>query len=161
MNDGSVPPESARTIVNLPRLVEQLSPPDRERFDRILHVSQSVGELVAPESMHAWIEKLFGSVEAVEHQVIVKTTNLVTLEGTLFNALRASRPFESTHSNDVEAALNEGVGDPFCHPLEGTPEDVFGRVHGAMSVTAANIAKYDAFHGVVVFGEHNPLKFTA
>ncbi len=161
MNNGAVPPDSARTIVNLPYLVEHLAPEDRERFQRIVHVSQSVGELVPPESMHAWIAKLFGSVEAVERQVIVKTTNLVTMEGTLFNALRASRPFESSHSSDVDTLVNEGVGDPFCSPLEGTPEDVFGRVHGTTSVTAANIAKYDAFHGVVVFGEHNPLKFDA
>jgi hypothetical protein len=150
-----------RTISNLPQLVEALSPADRERFSRIIHVSQSVGELIPPESMHEWIAKLFGSVAAVERQVIVKTTNLVTMEGTLFNALRASRPFESTHSSDVETLLNEGVGDPFCSPLEGTPADVFGRIRGATSITAANIAKYDAFHSVVVFGEHNPLKFDA
>jgi hypothetical protein len=160
MNNGP-PPESARSIANLPRLVAGLSPSDRERFERIVHVSQSVGELIPPQSMHEWIAKLFGSVAAVERQIIIKTTNLVTMEGTLFNALRASRPFESTQSSDVDTLLNEGVGDPFCKPLEGTPEDVFGRIHGTRSVTASNIAKYDAFHGVVVFGEHNPLKFDA
>src|SRR4051794_26802868 len=137
MNSGSLPSDLARSIANLPRLVDALSPPDRARFDRIVHVSESVGELIAPRSMHDWIAKLFGSVAAVERQTIIKTTNLVTLEGTLFNALRASRPFESTMSSDVDTMLNEGVGDPFCSPLEGTPEDVFGRVHGAHSITAS------------------------
>jgi hypothetical protein len=161
MKNGPLPADSARSIANLPRLVDALSPADRARFDRIVHVSQSVGELIPPQSMHDWIAKLFGSVAAVERQIIIKTTNLVTMEGTLFNALRASRPFESTQSSDVDTLLNEGIGDPFCSPLEGTPEDVFGRVRGARSITASNIAKYDAFHGVVVFGEHNPLKFDA
>src|SRR5437870_86787 len=123
-SNGSAPPDSERTISNLPQLVEALSSADRERFSRIIHVSQSIGELIPPESMHDWIAKLFGSVAAVERQVIVKTTNLVTMEGTLFNALRASRPFESTHSSDIDTLLNDGVGDPFCTPLEGTPEDV-------------------------------------
>jgi hypothetical protein len=43
--------------------------------------------------------------------------------------------------------------------LEGTPEDVFGRVRGRHSITASNVAKYDVFHGVIVFDEHNPLRF--
>src|ERR1041384_500056 len=116
MMNGTLPPDSVRSIANLPQLVDRLSPADQERFHRIVHVSQSVGELIPPRSMHDWIAKLFGSVAAVERQTIIKTTNLVTLEGTLFNALRASRPFESTMSSDVDTMLNEGVGDPFCTP---------------------------------------------
>ncbi|MBO3804241.1 MAG: hypothetical protein JTT11_10325, partial [Candidatus Brockarchaeota archaeon] len=51
-------------------------------------------------------------------------------------------------------------GDPFCEPLEKTPEDVFGRVRGKSCVTASNVAKYDGFHGIVVFREHDPLRIT-
>ena len=109
--------------------------------------------------MRDWITKLFGSVSAVEEQTIIKTTNVVTMEGTLFNALRSSRPFESGHSEEVDEVVKSGAGDPFCRPLEGTPEDVFGRVRGKRSITASNVAKYDAFHGVVIFDEHNPLGF--
>ena len=150
---------ATRSIVRLAELVRALPASERARFERLVHVSESVGELCPPEAMHGWIEKLFGSVEAVERQAIVKTTNLVTLEGTLFNALRASRPFESMHSEDLDALVDGGIGDPFCSPLDATPEDIFGRVRGRHSVTASNIAKYDAFHGVVIFDEHNPLRF--
>ncbi len=149
----------SHSILNLSSLVGELDGPERARFDRIIHVSESTGHLVAPDSMRPWIEKLFGSVEAVQRQSILKTTNLVTMEGTLFNALRASRPFESKHPDDLDTILNGGTGDPFCNPLEGTPEDVFGRVRGKHAVTASNVAKYDAFHGVVVFEHHNPLEF--
>jgi len=148
------------TIGDLPALVAALPAPERARFDRLIRVTHATGELRPPESMHAWITKLFGSVAAVEQQTIVKTTNLVTLEGTLFNALRASRPFESGHSEEVDEVVSSGAGDPFCKPLEGTPEDVFGRIQGKYAITASNVAKYDAFHGVIVFNEHNPLSFT-
>ena len=51
--------------------------------------------------------------------------------------------------------------DPFCEPELNTPEDVFGRIRGRHAITASNIAKYDGFHGVVIFEEHDPLAFTA
>ena len=145
------------TIGDLPALVNDLDAEARQRFDRLIRVTRATGHLRSPESMHDWIRKLFGSVEAVETQTIVKTTNLVTFEGTLFNALRASRPFESGHSEEVDQVVASGAGDPFCHPLEGTPEDVFGRVRGTHAVTASNVAKYDAFHGVIVFDDTGEL----
>ena len=133
----SLRPESAPTISDLPALVGALPAKERQRFDRLIRVTQATGQLRPPESMHAWITKLFGSVAAVEQQTIVKTTNLVTMEGTLFNALRASRPFESGHSEEVDQVVSSGAGDPFCNPLEGTPEDIFGRVRGEHSITAS------------------------
>lgn len=147
-------------ITELRAAVDQLPPEDRARIDRILHISESTGVLVAPASMHKWIESFFGSVAAVEQQKIVKTTNLVTFEGTLFNALRSSRPMEQGPPEDLGALLGSGTGDPFCRPQEGTPEDLFGRVRGEHAVTASNIAKYDAFHGVVIFDHHDPLAFS-
>jgi hypothetical protein len=149
-----------RAITDLAAVVERLAEPDRVRFDRLFHVSESTGVLVAPASMHKWIESFFGSVEAVEQQKIVKTTNVVTFEGTLFNALRSSRPMAADVPEQLDEIVGSNAGDPFCHPHEGTPEDLFGRVNGAHAVTASNIAKYDAFHGVVVYRQHNPLEFT-
>lgn len=157
--ERSAPLQGERTIVNLPALVQALPPRDRRLFDRLFRITESVGRLRVPESMHEWIRKQFGALAAVERQTIVKTTNLVTMEGTLFNALRASRPFESRGAEEVEEIISSGLGDPFCNPLEGTPEDVFGRVRGRRCITASNVAKYDAFHGVVIFEEHNPLCF--
>lgn len=145
------------TITDLEALVQRLPADERHCFDRLIHVITSTGRLEAPASMHPWIESLFGSVEAVAEQHIVRTMNLVTYEGTLFNALRSSRPMETDLPDDLDVILTSGTGDPFCRPLEGTPADVFGRVHGKHAITASNIAKYDAFHGVIVFDEHNPL----
>jgi len=121
----------------------------------------TVGELRPPESMHEWIKKYFGSVPAVQQQRIVKVTNLITLEGALFNELRTSRPMEAKAASDLAQTILSNVGDPFCKPLEGTPEDIFGRVQGKHCITASNVAKYDTFHGLVISNEHNPLVFTA
>ena len=120
----------------------------------------TTGRLDPPEAMRAWIERSFGSVEAVTEQRVIKVTNRATLEGSLFNGLRASRPLDTSVSVDLEREIEATVGDPFCRPEEGTPADVFGRVRGEYSVTASNVAKYDGFHGVVVFDDHNPLHLT-
>src|SRR5918998_3810856 len=147
-------------ITDLPALIEDLSLEDRRLAERILSISATTGRLDPPEGMRAWIEKSFGSVDAVTEQRIVKVTNRVTLEGTLFNELRASRPLDTGVSLDLDREIAATEGDPFCRPEEGTPADVFGRVEGGHATTASNIAKYDGFHGVVVFDDHNPLHLT-
>jgi hypothetical protein len=149
------------SIATLDQLIATLPRDDRARFHRIFRLSTTVGHLNPPETMRQWIEGYFGSVETVKNQRIVKITNLVTMEGSLFNELRASRPIEVKQSSDLQKIIADNVGDPFCRPLEGTPADTFGRVRGKHSITASNVAKYDGFHGVVVFDEHNPLVFSS
>jgi hypothetical protein len=150
----------AREITNLPALLRGLPPGERAAAERVFEVSATTGRLVAPEGMRPWIAKTFGSVEAAEEQRIVRVTNKATLEGTLFNGLRASRPLDTGMSADLEGEIRATEGDPFCRPEEGTPADTFGRARGRHSVTASNVAKYDGFHGVVVFDDHNPLDLT-
>lgn len=149
-------------IAQLDRLVADLPEEDRSRFERIYHLCITTGQVVPPEAMHAWIAGHFGSVEAVRRQRIVKVTNRVTLEGTLFNELRANRPMEApSGSNDLEKTIQNSAGGPFCDPITGTPADVFGRIQGKHALTASNVAKYDSWHAVIVFDEHHPLRFTA
>src|ERR671921_525799 len=149
-----------RAITDLPDLIRELLPDDRLLANRIFDVSATTGRLDPPGAMHAWIEKSFGSVDSVTAQRIVKVTNRITLDGTLFNGLRASRPLDTGVSLDLEREIAATEGDPFCHPEDGTPADVFGRVEGEHATTASNVAKYDGFHGVIVFDDHNPLHLT-
>jgi galactose-1-phosphate uridylyltransferase len=149
--------------MDLDALVEGLPPEEREIADRLFDVIPTTGRLEVPEGMRGWVEKTFGSVDAVREQRIVRVTNRVTLEGALFNELRASRPFDVAGGGGPDALrreIEETRGDPFCTPEQMTPEDVFGRVRGSYSVTASNVAKYDGFHGLVVFDDHDPLAFT-
>jgi len=152
-------PQIVPDIVRLADLVDALPEPNRSRFQRLYSVSTCEGQLDPPESMFDWITGYFGSVEAVLSQRIVKVTNRVTLEGALFNELRARRPMEARTSSDAVAFARARDGDPFCQAEEGTPRDVFGRIRGQHCITASNIAKYDGFHGLVVFDEHDPLAF--
>jgi len=149
-----------RTITNLPDLVAALPAEEQARFQRLFHLDATVGELDPPASMTPWIEEHFGSVAAVRRQRIVKVTNLVTLEGALFNAIRASRPVDAQDAVDLEQTIEKSFGGPFCHPEAGTPADVFGRVRGRHCITASNVAKYDGLHSVLIFNEHHPLRFT-
>ncbi len=148
------------SILDLPGLVDDLGSDDADRFDRLFRVSTTLGRMRVPDAMRPWVTKQFGSVEAVESQHIVKVTNLVTLEGALFNEIRSCRPFEAPVADDLEEIIRASEGGPFCKPLTGTPEDVFGRVTGEHSITASNVAKYDGFHGLVIFDEHNPLSWS-
>ena len=149
-----------RRITGLPGLISALPPEERAVAERLFDVSATTGRLDPPEEMRTWIEKSFGSVDAVLEQRIVRVTNRVTLQGTLFNGLRASRPLDTGLNVDLEREIEATAGDPFCHPEKGTPADVFGRVRGEHAITASNVAKYDGFHGVIVFDDHNPLHLT-
>jgi len=151
-----------RSIAHLDALVAALSEADRARFARIFHLDVTTGQVVPPAGMEDWIVAHFGAVEAVRRQRIVKVTNRYTLEGALFNELRSGRPHEAPPGDDdLEETIRRTRGGPFCRPEEGTPADLFGRIRGRSSITASNIAKYDGWHGVIIFDEHHPLRFTA
>jgi hypothetical protein len=150
-----------RTIVDLDILIEALPRKTKELSQRIFSVSTAEGQLKPPESMLPWIEQHFGSVDRVTEQKIIKVTNLVTYEGSIFNSLRALRPRQYEDRLRVEARLmDRAKDDPLSKPLEDTPEDLFGRIKGKYCITASNIAKYDGLHGMIIFKDHNPLKFS-
>jgi len=148
--------ESKGEIASLHAMVSSLPREEKETFERIFDVSVSEGSLRPPESMRPWLAGRFGSVESAMQQQIVRVANLVTMEEALFNPLRASRPL----GRGLGPASAHPGEDPLRDPLTTTPEDVFGRVEGKHCITAGNVAKYEAFHGVVVFDEPDPLRFT-
>ena len=149
------------SIANLEEIVNSLPAEEKALFQRIYAVTTTVGELRTPQSMEPWVGQQFGSVEAVTKQKIVKVTNMVTNEGSLFNKLRASRPMGGKDEKSIDAQLQDASHqDLFRYPENNTPEDLFGRVVGKHCITASNIAKYDGFHGVVIFNNFNPLHFS-
>jgi len=149
--------EMQPTIAELEDRVAALPPDARAAAERIFAVSSTVGRLDPPAEMREWITKQFGSIDAVTAQKIVRVTNLVMLEGALFNDLRARRPVEVKGADELRETIERSRNDPFCHPETGTPADTFGRIRGKHGLTASNVAKYDGYHGVLVFDEHDPL----
>jgi hypothetical protein len=160
--DGEAPHVFTPVVTELDRMVESLPSEEKRLFHRLFHFNTAIGGLKPPDTMRGWIEERFGSVEAVTSQKIVKITNLVTLEGALFNGLRACRPIEFKERITVDHRIADASDnhDPLCHPEMSTPEDTFGRVEGKYCVTASNIAKYDGMHGLVIFHDYDPLSFT-
>ena len=152
---------ASRTIADLDIIIEALPEKSKKLFQRLFLLTVSKGSLKPPETMLPWIEKQFGSVGRVTEQKIVKVTNLVTFEGAIFNSLRALRPKQLEDRLRVEArVLDRAKDDPLSTPLEDTPEDPFGRIRGKHSITASNVAKYDGLHGMIIFKDYNPLKFS-
>ena len=132
----------------------------RERAARLLEVSVVTGSTSPPPELEPWLTETFGSVEAVREQTVIKVTNPVTLEATLFAPLRARRPIDGASTgNDLAAEIAATEDDPFCHPETGTPAEATGRIRGRRVITGANAALADAHHAVIVFDEHDPLAF--
>ncbi|HUU10098.1 MAG TPA: hypothetical protein VM431_06105 [Phycisphaerae bacterium] len=151
-------------IAALDKVVAGLGPEDRARFDRMYDFSQSVAHVLPPKRMEAWITKVFkylaptpeGVMEAIRHQPITHVVNRWTGQATLYNAVRAQRPIEAKDTADLDQEIAKNLGDPFCKPLELTPANTFGRIG---TKTAANVATYDGWHGLVIFEDHSPLRF--
>ncbi len=150
-------------ITDLPQLIDRLDPPRRTRFERLFQVDITEGRCVVPDTMRPWVTEYFGSVARVEHQQIVRVTNLVTLDGALYNPVRSGRPLVKTSSDGQQtkaAATPISHGpDIFADPLRTTAADVFGRVRGQYCVTTGNIARWEGQHAVVIFDEYDPLIF--
>lgn len=149
------------SIENLAEVVAALPAGERELFQRLFTVTTTTGELKLPRAMHPWVEKQFGSLAAVRRQRVVRVTNNITGEETLFNRLRAARPIDARDTTGLDDELEAARGrDVFQDPLNGTPEDVFGRISGKHCVTASNVSKYDGLHGLVIFNDYHPLNFS-
>lgn len=168
--------------MNLEREIKNLKKSDRESYkilNQIYSFYFSMGTLKVPKSFERKISEYFGNrneqgeitetiqqtIHRIQSQRIVKTFNKWTGEGALFNSLRTNRPGMSNQNIEKENdELGRLIKDSqrncdFCKPEKYTPGDVFGRVMGKHSTTASNIAKYDAWSGLVIFQKHNPLDF--
>jgi hypothetical protein len=149
-------------ISTLPDRIAALPDDTRRACERIFRVATMAGYTNPPPTMHAWVERYFGSVAAVRQQAIVRVVNTLTLEGALFNPLRARRPLDSSGGDAaLEARIAAALagGDIFHDPERDTTADLFGRIRGQFCVTASNAAKCDGWHGLVIFDEPHPLRF--
>jgi hypothetical protein len=147
------------SILDLPERVAGLPKDARERVERLFRIELVHGRTDPPPAMHEWLVRQFGSLDAVREQDIVRVTNRWSLDGSLLSPLRGRRPVESGTTATWEQQVEATRGDAFCSPEQRTPADTWGRVRGERMISGANAAMYDAHHGVLVFGEHDPLAF--
>ncbi len=146
----------------MPARLAELAGPSKARAERLIDAWIVAARTDPPSGMEPWLTDVFGSVDAVREQTIVKVANLATGEATIFAPLRARRPIDGAHAGaTLEAEIAATVGDPFCDPESGTPAHPFGRVRGRRMVTGANAAAADAHHAVLIFDDHDPLSFDA
>jgi len=156
MNQGE------KSITELPELIDALSDRDRSLINSIFDVRESQGTLIYPEDP-AVIDG-YGPRERVERQKILKITNKITYESSLFNELRSRRPFQTMEKMDLDHEIKKTDGCIFCRPRAYfvTSTDSFlesGRIEMNTCFTASNPGKYDGYHGLVIFNDHNPYSF--
>lgn len=162
-----MPPDSVPDIFSLADILFSLPNERQARFGRIFHLSSTVGQIVPPGPMEDWITKRFGGLEVVKDQYVIKVTNQVTMEGALFNEVRSLWPASQPSLQQNPGMAEADQDDPFCDPERLTPADTFseetntpGRIRGQYCITASSLVKLDGYHGLVIFDEHNPLRFT-
>jgi hypothetical protein len=155
-DDGGQP---MSRIADLPRLIDALPSDARAIANNLYDVSVVSGRLNAPPELRDWVVEHFGSMEAVQEQQITRVTDRWTLGGAIFSPLRGSRPQVDAADSRFARLVESSFGDEFCHPETGTPSDVWGRIRGRRTITAANAAMFEGHHGVVIFDRHDPLAF--
>lgn len=151
---------SNQTIATINEQVPSLPEPLRQIGQRIYQIDVMQGRTVVPPLMEPWVEKHFGDVAAVREQTIVKIVNRFTLESGLFNPVRAHRPNADYPEDEaLEAWITQELTghDVFTDPEHETTADVFGRIRGRYCLSASNVAKYDGWHGLVIFDDPHPL----
>ncbi len=149
----------AYDLGGLDKRIDTLSSADRALFKRLYVLSIHSGKMIIPEHLRPWVERQFGSVEAVTNQQVVQVTNRITGDETVFNSVRSFKPSDTRDKTSVSIDSIDMGADTFANPLENTPEDTFGRIEGRHCITASNIAKCDELHGLVIFKNSHPLKW--
>ena len=141
--------------------LDKLSPADKDLFDRIYKISIVDGKLIIPSEMEEWVKNTFGNIDDISCQEIIKINNIVTYEGSIFNVHRTSRPFDAPSQNiSIDEILKHNRNKDFSTPLQSTPSDLFGRIKKNNTITAANIAKYDSMHSLIIAINENPLEIS-
>jgi hypothetical protein len=163
---------SEMTIANLDLIRKGLTDEGLSLIDRIFDIRPAEGRLIYPDSPE--IIKRLGEADQVKRQKIIKVTNLITWESALFNELRSRRPLQTGDHVELEEELRRREGCHFCIPKAYyvTPGDVFigdpqqerdvsmkGRIQMETCFSASNFSKYDGYHGLVIFKDHDPFSF--
>jgi hypothetical protein len=147
-------------MTTLNKVLDTLSASNKALFRRLYALCIQRGQLHIPDGIHDWVIQQFGSLETVSEQQIVRLTNKISGEETIFNSIRHLRPSDTCGKALFSIDSIDMGADSFAAPRQNTPEDPFGRIAGKFCVTASNIAKCSELHGLVIFNEPHPLKFT-
>lgn len=148
-------------IATIHEQIAALPPALRAIAERMYHVVVMRSQAVPPPAMEPWIIEHFGDVAQIREQLVVKVTNRLTLETALFNPVRAHRPHTGAAEDEaIERWIAHELAehDIFAYPERDTTADVFGRIRGRFCVSASNVAKYDGWHGLVIFDDPHPLR---
>jgi hypothetical protein len=82
-------------VETLDKALDSLPADDRQLFGRLYIPAVYESQMRLPDGMKDWVKNQFGSLEAVTGQKVVRLTNKITGEETIFNPLRMKRPHDA------------------------------------------------------------------
>ncbi|XP_046406143.1 uncharacterized protein LOC124171040 [Ischnura elegans] len=138
------------------------------KFQRIYSVDVREGRIEYSRDfenkLKSWFHNKEDLVNAMKSQSLIHFRNLYTKEHTIYNPLRSKRPMQKldkdpkVYVDEISAATRKSCD--FCNYKEMTAKDLFDRIEGKHSVTAANAFKIDKWHGLMLTKKHNPSDIT-
>ncbi|XP_049800463.1 uncharacterized protein LOC126235731 isoform X1 [Schistocerca nitens] len=139
-----------------------------EKFDKIYRVDVREGKIYFhpkfANKVHEWLgydPKLF---EEVKRQKVTHVYHKYSHKLTAYNPLRAKRPTAKPQKPPklyIEELINQTLpGCDFCNAAIMTAGEIFGRVQGKSSRSAANTFKIDKWHGLFIPDKHSILEIT-
>jgi hypothetical protein len=154
---------AAMDLVSLDRIqtrLNQMGESARATFDGIYQVDFTVAELEFSEEMKAQLAAGLVPLEAMQRQMTFRLTNKITFEASAFNSVRAGRPEMRNASNDSSHDVALPANCAMCHPLTYTPETGgIGRIRTGHGITCGNLYPWASHHGVVIFENHDALRW--
>ncbi|XP_071438721.1 uncharacterized protein [Hetaerina americana] len=138
------------------------------KFQKIYTVDVREGKIeysnAFENKLKLWFHDMEYLVQAMKSQSSIHVRNQYTKEHTIYNPLRANRPMQPQNKDpkvyvDELSSATKKMCD-FCNYEKLTAKDIFGRIEGKHSVTAANAFKLDKWHGLMLSKRHNPSEIT-
>ncbi|MBI4059249.1 hypothetical protein HY404_03360 [Candidatus Microgenomates bacterium] len=157
--DRLTSPGRQLSISDLPEIVEQLSPEEKERFNIQYEARTTIGHLTFPEQMKAKLPQLLGpdvSLEEASNQLLTFIQDRFIKEEAVYNLLRSRRPRTTTTESLFKKAIVEKKDDcSFCDPENSTPVNGSARIRKGKVISSGNLTPFADYHELLIFN-HDP-----
>jgi hypothetical protein len=139
-----------KTIFEFVEQISHKTKTEKEILNNLFDITQSNSNIVFDQSYIGEREKQY------INQKIVRISNKYSYEEAIYNNCR--KRSETQINPAIMKLIKNTKNDFLCDVKHHTPKDIFGRISTSSSSTASVLKKYDAWHSLVVFKEHNPYK---
>lgn len=137
-----------------------------EKFVKLYVVDVKEGKIFLhpkfANKVHEWLGYDQNLYEEVKQQKVIHVYHKFSHKLTAYNPIRAKRPMAKPQKPSklyIEELINQSLpGCDFCNAEIMTAGEIFGRIQGKSSLSAANTFKIDKWHGLFIPDKHSILE---